>query len=560
MLKWTGEEARILAGSSTVKPSPKDQRFTDPAWQHAVAAGGAVLPGDTRHGARLDRRRRPRREERRPRPLRADAADRGGGADQHAARQPGGHEEGGATKAARWSTAAATCCTTCATTAACRRRSTRGRSGVGETIAATPGAVVHRTRGVRADPVPPGRRRRCGHRPTRHRRRRSTATTSSTSPPGAASSSTRSRAACRCSSSPGATRRRRSATGASTTYARRLHRGGGGRQARSPEPTTERRSASAPAASPCRRSCPTSAAGRRPRARRRAAVTMIDTEAKSTLNMFASQRSVARPSIAARAARACSTGRSMARVFAWVRPNDLVWNYWVANYLLGENPPAFDVLAWNADTTNLPAALHAEFVHLLVTTRCMSPARSRSSARRSTCHGEDRPLRRRRQTDHLVPWEVGLPRDAGYGGESRFVLSNSGHIQALVNPPATRRPASSPARQRRPSPMPGSPGRRRSRAVGGWTGPTGPSSGPARSSPSRSASATVSTRLSRMRQADMSTSNEPQLSMMDVPLRPGCCSRRRSGTTIAARSVSRLPSGDDPPLHLRRVRGAAPSS
>ena len=48
-------------------------------------------------------------------------------------------------------------------------------------------------------------------------------------------------------------------------------------------------------------------------------------------------------------------GRSLAGVFAWLRPNDLVWNYWVSNYLLGKDPPAFDILYWNADTTNMPA-------------------------------------------------------------------------------------------------------------------------------------------------------------------------------------------------------------
>ena len=57
-------------------------------------------------------------------------------------------------------------------------------------------------------------------------------------------------------------------------------------------------------------------------------------------------------------------GRALAEVFAWLRPGDLIWNYWVNNYLLGKKPPAFDILFWNADTTRMTAGLHADFVDL----------------------------------------------------------------------------------------------------------------------------------------------------------------------------------------------------
>ena len=61
-------------------------------------------------------------------------------------------------------------------------------------------------------------------------------------------------------------------------------------------------------------------------------------------------------------------GVSQASVFTWMRPNDLIWNYWVNNYLMGNKPRPFDILAWNNDSTNLPAALHAEFLDLFSTT------------------------------------------------------------------------------------------------------------------------------------------------------------------------------------------------
>src|SRR5207237_9791858 len=57
-------------------------------------------------------------------------------------------------------------------------------------------------------------------------------------------------------------------------------------------------------------------------------------------------------------------GRSLAAVFTWMRPNELVWNYWVNNYLMGNNPPAFDLLAWNDDKTNLPGRLHSQFIDI----------------------------------------------------------------------------------------------------------------------------------------------------------------------------------------------------
>src|SRR3712207_8404450 len=66
-------------------------------------------------------------------------------------------------------------------------------------------------------------------------------------------------------------------------------------------------------------------------------------------------------------------GRALAGVFAWLRPNDLVWNYWVNNYLLGKDPPPFDILYWNSDTTNMPAALHRDFVNVAMKNSLVYP-------------------------------------------------------------------------------------------------------------------------------------------------------------------------------------------
>src|SRR5262245_44598924 len=68
-------------------------------------------------------------------------------------------------------------------------------------------------------------------------------------------------------------------------------------------------------------------------------------------------------------------GQELARMFAWMRPNDLIWNYWVNNYLLGNQPPAFDILFWNADTTCLPARLHRDYIDLYFTNPFVNPNR-----------------------------------------------------------------------------------------------------------------------------------------------------------------------------------------
>src|SRR5262249_44775008 len=94
-------------------------------------------------------------------------------------------------------------------------------------------------------------------------------------------------------------------------------------------------------------------------------VTVLDTSAPSMIGMLTSEQTVA-SAVRRSRRRGVLRGRDMARVVAWLRPNDLVWNYWVNNYLLGNAPPAFDILYWNADSTNLPATLHAEFLDLFV--------------------------------------------------------------------------------------------------------------------------------------------------------------------------------------------------
>jgi polyhydroxyalkanoate synthase subunit PhaC len=129
-------------------------------------------------------------------------------------------------------------------------------------------------------------------------------------------------------------------------------------------------------------------------------------------------------------------GHELARMFAWMRPNDLVWNYWVNNYLLGNQPPAFDILYWNADTTRLPAGLHGDYLDLYFTNPFVN-------AGKLALNGKTVDMSRIKAdsyvvagvTDHITPWK-GVHKTAQIMGEgTTFVLSNSGHLQSLLNPP-----------------------------------------------------------------------------------------------------------------------------
>jgi polyhydroxyalkanoate synthase len=130
-------------------------------------------------------------------------------------------------------------------------------------------------------------------------------------------------------------------------------------------------------------------------------------------------------------------GHDLARMFAWMRPNDLIWSYWVNNYLLGNQPPAFDILFWNADTTRLPARLHGDYLDLYFTNPFVNPGKL-------VLNGKAVDMSRIKVdsyviagvTDHITPWK-GVHKTAQIMGDgTTFVLSSSGHLQSLLNPPS----------------------------------------------------------------------------------------------------------------------------
>lgn len=164
-------------------------------------------------------------------------------------------------------------------------------------------------------------------------------------------------------------------------------------------------------------------------------VTVLDTADAGTVAAL-TDRQLAAAAKAMSARRGYLDGRALAEAFAWLRPGDLVWNYWVNNYLLGSKPPAFDILFWNADTTRMSARLHADFVDLAMDNKLSTPGKltllgtpvdlSQVTADSYIVAGI---------ADHITPWQNCYRSTQLLGGESRFILSTSGHIAALVNPP-----------------------------------------------------------------------------------------------------------------------------
>lgn len=126
-------------------------------------------------------------------------------------------------------------------------------------------------------------------------------------------------------------------------------------------------------------------------------------------------------------------------LFAMLRPNDLIWNYWVNNYLMGEGPPAFDVLAWNADATGMTAQFNRDFNAFIARNPLVTPRaqtfRDTPIADISKFDFDSYVVGAR--TDHICPWPTVYRSAQMLGDRCQFVLGGSGHIQTIVSPPGS---------------------------------------------------------------------------------------------------------------------------
>ncbi|HEX4253011.1 MAG TPA: alpha/beta fold hydrolase, partial [Pseudonocardia sp.] len=164
-------------------------------------------------------------------------------------------------------------------------------------------------------------------------------------------------------------------------------------------------------------------------------VCVLDQSRVGTATAFMDERTAALAKFAS-SVRGYLDGRALAEVFAWLRPDDLVWNYWVNNYLQGKQPPAFDILFWNADTTRMATGLHHAFVDSGLTN-----ALARAGGVTMLGHPVDLAGVKTDAyalagvADHISPWQSCYRSTQLFGGDVRFVLSSSGHIASIVNPP-----------------------------------------------------------------------------------------------------------------------------
>ena len=132
-------------------------------------------------------------------------------------------------------------------------------------------------------------------------------------------------------------------------------------------------------------------------------------------------------------------GRQMAATFDALRPNDLIFNYVVSNWLLGQDPPAFDILAWNSDSTRMPATMHAFYLRSLYLRNELARGVLEVNGQRLSLAGVGNDTYVVGAiNDHIVPWPASYKTTGLMGGNVRYVLSSGGHIAGIVNPPGPK--------------------------------------------------------------------------------------------------------------------------
>jgi polyhydroxyalkanoate synthase subunit PhaC len=166
--------------------------------------------------------------------------------------------------------------------------------------------------------------------------------------------------------------------------------------------------------------------------------TLLDYSEPGVLGAFTDEKTVARLE-RQMAAKGVLEGSQMAGTFDILRANDLIFSYVVSNWLMGEDPPAFDILAWNGDNTRMPAAMHSFYLRsLYMRNELASGELELAGQRLSLSDVTNDTYVVGAINDHIVPWHGSYKTGGLLGGKVRYVLSSGGHIAGIVNPPGPK--------------------------------------------------------------------------------------------------------------------------
>jgi polyhydroxyalkanoate synthase len=163
--------------------------------------------------------------------------------------------------------------------------------------------------------------------------------------------------------------------------------------------------------------------------------TLLDYSDPGALGMFTDEKTVANLEKQMQA-KGFLEGSNMATTFDLLRANDLIFNYVVSNWLMGQEPPAFDILAWNADSTRMPAAMHSFYLRSLYLKNQLAKGELEiAGLRLELSEVKSDAYLVGAINDHIVPWQGSYRGTQLLAGEVRYVLTSGGHIAGIVNPP-----------------------------------------------------------------------------------------------------------------------------
>jgi polyhydroxyalkanoate synthase len=166
--------------------------------------------------------------------------------------------------------------------------------------------------------------------------------------------------------------------------------------------------------------------------------TMLDYADPGVLGTFTDEKTVAKLERKMRR-EGVLEGKTMAGTFDILRANDLIFNYVVSNWLMGQKPPAFDILAWNADSTRMPAEMHAFYLRNFYVENRLATGTMEIAGRTIDLGAIKAPTYVVSAiNDHIVPWESAYKTVGLFSGPVRYVLSSGGHIAGIVNPPSPK--------------------------------------------------------------------------------------------------------------------------